>query len=124
MLAFEGDHIESLVLAMYFSTEFYGTMVVVTSYTPEHKREYKANRFSAGLLVPKSMFVRDVVALGSVDVTHGKTLSDLCQVSWDATANRYAELTADCCGFIFSKGGVIGRPWSVLSAADFARSRA
>lgn len=75
--------------------------------TPAHKREYEANRFSAGLLMPKPMFVKDVDALGSADVTHAKTLSDLYNVSLEATANRYAELTADSCAFIFSKDGLI-----------------
>lgn len=75
--------------------------------TPAHKREYEANRFSAGLLMPKPMFVKDVDALGSADVTHAKTLSDLYNVSLEATANRYADLTSDSCAFVFSKDGVI-----------------
>lgn len=75
--------------------------------TPAHKREYEANRFSAGLLMPKPMFVKDVDALGSADVTHAKALSDLYHVSLEATANRYAELTSDSCAFVFSKDGLI-----------------
>jgi Zn-dependent peptidase ImmA (M78 family) len=66
--------------------------------TPAHKSEYEANRFSAGLLMPKPMFVKDMDALGSADVTHAKNLSDLYQVSLEATANR---------AFVFSKDGLV-----------------
>jgi Zn-dependent peptidase ImmA (M78 family) len=71
------------------------------------KREYEANRFSAGLLMPKPMFVRDMEALGTADVTHAKQLSDLYDVSLEATANRYAELSSDMCAVVFSKDGVV-----------------
>lgn len=69
------------------------------------KREYEANRFSAGLLMPKPTFTKDVDALGTADVTHVKQLSDLYDVSLEACANRYAELSSDMCAFVFSKDG-------------------
>lgn len=75
--------------------------------TPAHKREHEANRFSAGLLMPKPLFVKDMDALGSADVTHAKILSDMYDVSLEAIANRYVDLTPDSCAFVFSKDGVI-----------------
>lgn len=74
---------------------------------PERKREYEANRFSAGLLMPKPIFAKDVEALGTADVTHVKKLSDLYDVSLEATANRYADLSSDMCAFVFSKDGKV-----------------
>lgn len=71
------------------------------------KREYEANRFSAGLLMPKPAFTKDVDALGTADVTHVKELSDLYDVSLEATANRYADLSPDMCAFVFSKDGTV-----------------
>lgn len=71
------------------------------------RQEAEANRFSAGLLMPKPMFVKDLEVLGSADVTHAKQLSDLYDVSLEATVNRYADLTSDICAFIFSKDGVV-----------------
>lgn len=71
------------------------------------KREYEANRFSAGLLMPKPIFTKDIEALGTADVTHVKELSDLYDVSLEATANRYAELSCDMCAFVFSKDGQV-----------------
>jgi Zn-dependent peptidase ImmA (M78 family) len=71
------------------------------------KREYEANRFSAGLLMPKPIFTKDMDALGTADVTHVKQLSDLYDVSLEATANRYAELSSDMCAFVFSKDGTV-----------------
>jgi Zn-dependent peptidase ImmA (M78 family) len=75
--------------------------------TPYRRQEAEANRFSAGLLMPKPMFLKDMEALGSADVTHAKELSDLYDTSMEATVNRYAELTSDVCAFIFSKDGVV-----------------
>jgi Zn-dependent peptidase ImmA (M78 family) len=74
---------------------------------PLRKREYEANRFSAGLLMPKPMFTKDVEDLGTADVTHVKQLSDLYDVSLEAAANRYGELSSDMCAFVFSKDGKV-----------------
>lgn len=71
------------------------------------RQEAEANRFSAGLLMPKPMFLKDMEELGTADVTHAKQLSDLYDTSMEATVNRYAELTSDTCAFIFSKDGVV-----------------
>lgn len=82
------------------------------------RQESEANRFSAGLLMPKPMFVKDLEALGSADVAHAKHLSDLYDTSMEATANRYAELTSDICAFIFSKDGIVRY---VRPTSDFPR---
>lgn len=75
--------------------------------SPLRKREYEANRFSACLLMPKPLFTKDIEELGTADVTHAKQLSDLYDVSLEATANRYAELSHDMCAFVFSKDGKV-----------------
>lgn len=75
--------------------------------TAYRRKEWEANQFAAGLLMPKPLFVKDMEALGSADVTHARQLSDLYDTSMEATANRYAELTSDLCAFVFSKDGVV-----------------
>lgn len=75
--------------------------------TVYRRQEAEANRFSAGLLMPKPMFVRDLESLGDADVRHAKQLSELYDTSMEATVNRYADLTSDICAFIFSKDGVV-----------------
>jgi Zn-dependent peptidase ImmA (M78 family) len=74
---------------------------------PYRRQEAEANQFSAGLLMPKPIFAKDMEALGSADVTHAKHLSDLYDTSMEATVNRYADLTSDICAFVFSKDGVV-----------------
>lgn len=71
------------------------------------RRESEANRFSAGLLMPRHWFVREMNRLGDADVSHVRALAQLFDASLEATANRYAELTDDRCAFVFSKDGVI-----------------
>jgi Zn-dependent peptidase ImmA (M78 family) len=74
----------------------------------DHRRqETEANRFSAGLLMPKPWFVRDMNQLGDADVTHAQTLAKRYRTSLEATVNRYIELTDDKCAYVFSKDGVI-----------------
>jgi Zn-dependent peptidase ImmA (M78 family) len=74
----------------------------------DHRRqETEANRFAAGLLMPKSWFLRDMSRLGDADVTHIQTLAKQYKTSLEATSNRYTDLTDDLCAFVFSKDGVI-----------------
>jgi Zn-dependent peptidase ImmA (M78 family) len=75
--------------------------------TIHQRQEAEANRFSAGLLMPKPWFVRDMQALGEADVSHIQRLVDDYHVSLEACANRYVELTTDTCAVVFSKDGVI-----------------
>lgn len=71
------------------------------------RREAEANRFSAGLLMPRHWFVREMNKLGDTDVSHVRALAQLFDASLEASANRYAERTDDRCAFVFSKDGVV-----------------
>ncbi len=71
------------------------------------KQETEANRFAAGILMPRPWFVSDMRQLGDADVEHVKTLARRYGTSVEATVARYAELTDDCCAFVFSKNGII-----------------
>lgn len=71
------------------------------------RREAEANRFAAGLLMPKPWFCRDMERLGSADISHIETLKTQYGTSFEAAANRYCELSDEACAFIFSKDGVI-----------------
>lgn len=75
--------------------------------TNYQRQEAEANRFSAGLLMPKPMFVKDIDALGSADVSHIRTLSDQYDVSMEAVANRYVDFTSDSCAVVFSHCGTV-----------------
>jgi len=86
--------------------------------TDYQRREAKANRFAAGLLMPKPWFSRDLDRLGEVDVAHVLCLAKQYRTSLEATSNRYCELTDDLCAFVFAKDGVIRY---VRGAANFPR---
>jgi Zn-dependent peptidase ImmA (M78 family) len=63
--------------------------------TIHQRQEAEANRFSAGLLMPRPWFIRDMRAMGEADVTHIQRLADVYNVSLEACANRYVELIDD-----------------------------
>lgn len=71
------------------------------------RQEAEANRFAAGMLMPKPWFLSDMRELGDADVEHVKTLARRYETSVEATVARYVELTDDCCAFVFSKDGII-----------------
>jgi Zn-dependent peptidase ImmA (M78 family) len=75
--------------------------------TIHQRQEAEANRFAAGLLMPKPWFVKDMDRLGDADVMHVQTLAKQYCTSLEATSNRYTELTEDCCAFVFAKDNVI-----------------
>jgi Zn-dependent peptidase ImmA (M78 family) len=75
--------------------------------TIHQRQEAEANRFAAGLLMPKPWFIRDMDRLGDADVMHIQTLAKQYCTSLEATSNRYIELTDDCCAFVFAKDNVI-----------------
>ena len=75
--------------------------------TVYQRQETEANRFAAGLLMPKPSFSRQMGQLGGGDVSHIRILADAFETSMEATANRYIELTDDSCAIVFSKDGVI-----------------
>jgi Zn-dependent peptidase ImmA (M78 family) len=87
------------------------------------RQEAEANRFAAGLLIPKPWFVRDMAALGEADVTHVQTLGKQYRTSLEATSNRYTDLTDDCCAFVFAKDGVIRYVRSVTNFPRLAAKR-
>lgn len=72
-----------------------------------HRQEAEANRFAAGLLMPRDWFSRDLDKLGDADVAHVQTLAKQYGTSLEATSNRYTDLTPDACAFVFSKDGMI-----------------
>jgi Zn-dependent peptidase ImmA (M78 family) len=74
-----------------------GDMRVRGGNSPDQRREAEANRFSAGMLMPKALFQRDLQRLGDADVAHVLDLRKRYGTSLEATANRYIELTDDCC---------------------------
>ena len=75
--------------------------------TQHQRQEAEANRFAAGLLMPRPWFVSDMRGLGDADVTHVQTLARRCGTSLEAAVNRYIDLTNDTCAFVFSKDGVV-----------------
>lgn len=75
--------------------------------TLHQKEEAQANRFAAGLLMPKPWFVAQTDGLGSPELEHLRVLSSTYSVSLEAAANRYAELTPETCAFVFLRNGRI-----------------
>jgi hypothetical protein len=73
----------------------------------QRRQEAEANRFSAGLLMPKPWFVKDMDKLGDADVTHVQKLAMQYGTSLEACANRYIELTDDSCAPVFSSDNVV-----------------
>ena len=59
------------------------------------KASASCQRRDNALLMPRPWFVRDVRAIGEADVTHIQRLADDYNVSLEACANRYVELTDD-----------------------------
>ncbi|WP_159983567.1 MULTISPECIES: ImmA/IrrE family metallo-endopeptidase [unclassified Novosphingobium] len=75
--------------------------------TPRRKEEMQANRFAAGLLMPKPLFARFVTDLGKPTVTHLPTIAAAYGVTLEAAVSRYADLTQTTCAFVFIKDGTI-----------------
>lgn len=82
------------------------------------RQESEANRFSAGILMPRPWFKRDMDRLGDADVSHVQVLAEIYNTSLEATSNRYVELTPDTCAFVFSKDNVVRY---VRKTEDFPR---
>ncbi|WP_426387651.1 ImmA/IrrE family metallo-endopeptidase [Sphingobium sp. R-21] len=75
--------------------------------TPARKAEMHANRFAAGLLMPKPLFVASVEELGKPTVTHLPDIAAAYDVTLEAAATRYADLTQAMCAFLFVKDGIL-----------------
>lgn len=78
--------------------------------TLHRQEEAQANRFSAGLLMPKLSFKAHVQGMGTPDVSHLELLANTYDVSREAAANRYVELSSEMCAFVFLKDGRIRYP--------------
>jgi hypothetical protein len=75
---------------------------------PAHrKEEMQANRFAAGLLMPKPWFNDLVAGLGKPGVAHIPTIAAAFAVSLETAAARYADLTQDICALVFVKDGTM-----------------
>lgn len=75
--------------------------------TPHRKQEMQANRFAAGLLMPKPWFADLVAGLGKPGVAHIPTIATAFAVSLETAAARYADLTQDMCALLFIKDGTL-----------------
>lgn len=73
--------------------------------TLHQKEEAQANRFAAGLLMPKPWFTVQVDELGEPDLAHLRVLAASFSVSQEAAANRYIELSSERCAVVFLKDG-------------------
>jgi hypothetical protein len=67
----------------------------------------QANRFAAGLLMPKPWFNAFVDGLGKPTVVHLREIAAAYQVSLEAAASRYVDLTPTMCAFLFIKDRVV-----------------
>lgn len=75
--------------------------------TPHRKEEMQANRFAASLLMPKPSFVALVDSLGKPGVAHLPKIAAAYDVTLEAAASRYVDLTKEMCALLFVKGGVV-----------------
>lgn len=75
--------------------------------TPGRKEEMQANRFAAGLLMPKPLFVSYVDGLGKATVSHLPLIATTYHVTLEAAASRYIDLTQSMCALVFIKDGIV-----------------
>jgi Zn-dependent peptidase ImmA (M78 family) len=75
--------------------------------TPQRKEEMQANRFAAGLLMPKPWFTAFVAGLGKPTVAHLPLIAVQYDVSLEAAASRYVELMPGMFALVFIKDGIV-----------------
>jgi Zn-dependent peptidase ImmA (M78 family) len=75
--------------------------------TVHRKEEMQANRFAAGLLMPKPWFNAFVEGLGKPTVTHLPAIAAAYEVSLETAVSRYVDLAQGMCAFVFIKDGVM-----------------
>jgi Zn-dependent peptidase ImmA (M78 family) len=75
--------------------------------TPQRKTEMQANRFAAGLLMPKPVFAPFVAGLGKPGIAQLPTIAAVYGVTLEAAASRYLDLSQAMCAFVFVKNGVV-----------------
>lgn len=88
--------------------------------TPQRKQEMQANRFAAGLLMPKPLFVAYLESLGKPGVAHLQTIAATYGVPLETAAARYVELARGVFAILLIKDGVVryalpGRAFPALS---------
>jgi Zn-dependent peptidase ImmA (M78 family) len=69
--------------------------------------EIQANQFSAELLIPKALMIKQTRQLGSPDLEHIQHLAPAFETSFEMTARRYIELNEYPCAIVFSKDNVV-----------------
>ncbi len=74
--------------------------------TAHRKAEMQANRFAAGLLMPKPWLTAFVEGLGKPMVAHLPQIAAAYAVTLEAAAARYADLTQTMSALLFVKDGV------------------
>lgn len=70
-----------------------------------HGMEAQANEFAACLLMPANHITNQSLMRGTPEINRILSLQDLCNVSKEAAARRYANLHGDDFAVIFSKDG-------------------
>jgi Zn-dependent peptidase ImmA (M78 family) len=75
--------------------------------TPHRKEEMQANRFAAGLLMPKPWFAAFVEGLGKPGIEHLLEIAAEYGVTLEAAASRYLDLSTTTCALVFLKDGVV-----------------
>lgn len=87
--------------------------------------EVEANRFSAALLLPASLFRKDLRRYHVADLEHVLHLARRYDMSKEATSRRYVELHDEPCAIVISRSGVVRRvyrgsefPYIALAKGD------
>ncbi len=75
--------------------------------SPRRKEETQANRFAAGLLMPKPLFAAFVAGLGKPTVAHLPTIAAAYEVSLEAAASRYVDLSQSACALLLIRQGIV-----------------
>jgi Zn-dependent peptidase ImmA (M78 family) len=69
--------------------------------------EVEANIFAAELLLPRTLFLRDLRTRAGLDLEHIVQLAGRYAVSKEATGRRYVALQNEPCAIVFSRNGLI-----------------
>jgi hypothetical protein len=70
-------------------------------------KEAEANRFAASLLMPRTLYLSDIRRLGAPETEHILRLASRYEVSKEAAARRFAQLSEHDCALIFSHKGIV-----------------
>jgi hypothetical protein len=92
-----------------------------------NRYEIEADRFAAGLLMPRHLFVPALAKAGQ-GLAAVESLADLCQTSCHATAIRYAQCSPDPVAIVVSTGDQIDHCFmsdelKILDGIDWPRKR-